>query len=149
MTYRLTLIVSGALVNEDNTKKVSVHMDMDGERLLTIMSSLQMEQHKYTPSLEILIPGRKPVTLSGQVQYEQGKSMGADLTLKNVFKSPVSVKGRLTAKQFLPFYDCVMFAVGRTLRSQTVYIVCLKRRNLADALIMMCLVGESCCRLLS
>ena len=51
---------------------------------------------RYTPLVEVSIPGKRPYRLTGNVLYRPGKKVDVDLSVVNVFSDTVTVTGAFT-----------------------------------------------------
>jgi len=52
-------------------------------------------QIRYTPKVEVVIPGRTNILFDGTVIYTQGSQAEINVALKNAFRDPVTAQGRL------------------------------------------------------
>ncbi len=56
---------------------------------------------RYTPLLELSMPGQQPRRLTGSVVYRPGKKVDIDVSAVNIFEDTVTVTGTMTP----PFYS--------------------------------------------
>ena len=61
-------------------------------------------KNRYTPLVEVSIPGQKPYRLTGDVLHRAGKKIDVDFRLVNVFDKPVSVNGMLITLDLNEFH---------------------------------------------
>jgi hypothetical protein len=88
--------IDGSVIYTDETKRLTLTAKIDDKRdyrtmveLLTQIGSMT----KYTPKVEVALHGKTPYKFGGTVIYRAGKRAEVDLTLKNVFDQPLTVKG--------------------------------------------------------
>ncbi len=63
---------------------------------------------RYTPLVELSLPGEQPKRLTGNVLYRPGKKVDVDISVVNFFNDPVTVTGQLR------FRDSSLVAWGCT-----------------------------------
>jgi len=51
-------------------------------------------QIRYTPKVEVVIPGRSNIVFDGTVIYTRGSQAEINLALRNAFRAPVTVQGK-------------------------------------------------------
>ena len=85
-------------MNSPQQKKVEVRATIDGNLEYSALAEVLIEKKAatfFTPNVQIVIPRRDPITLSGRIQYRQDKRLGIDLKLENLFRSPLAIEGEL------------------------------------------------------
>jgi len=60
-------------------------------------------QIRYTPKVEVVIPGRTNILFDGTVIYTKGSRAQINVALKNAFRNPVTVEGKLDMKSLFLF----------------------------------------------
>ena len=68
----------------DRTTEYSVMADLLIEKKLVTL---------YKPNVQIKVPGRSPVTLTGTVQYKPAERLDLNLSLQKLFQTPVELTG--------------------------------------------------------
>jgi hypothetical protein len=49
----------------------------------------------FSPNIEIRIPKRRSITVSGMLDYMTSRKVDVNLVMENLFTTPVTIKGRL------------------------------------------------------
>jgi len=92
--------LNGAILNNENHKRLTGRLLIDEEREYSITSEVQINtktgRRTITPNVEIRMHNRNTISLSGQIDHTLHQSLNADLTVKNLFSEDVNVKAELT-----------------------------------------------------
>ena len=103
MHYNIIILHSlpvGALVRNDDLKRLSASAIIDDDSRYSLTAELQTEKNtyntRYTPLIELSIPDRDPITFTGSLLYRPMKKVDVDLRLENAFRRPVTAKGYVT-----------------------------------------------------
>ncbi|XP_006820902.1 apolipophorins-like [Saccoglossus kowalevskii] len=79
------LTFQSKIVNETDLKRVELKLNYNDEKEYTTNAEISIdrdsEQTRYMPSIEIRIPSRNDVTLTGSITHNKGRSLEADLTV--------------------------------------------------------------------
>lgn len=89
--------MTGSMVNNDDLKRLTGQVTIDDAAQYSVTTELQISDGKYatryTPNIELSIPGKAPYKLSGSVTYREGKKADVDITIDNVFEESATFKG--------------------------------------------------------
>ena len=101
------LCFKGALTNDPDKKKITARAMIDDTKEYSFTSEVAIQKTKlntrYTPLVEVSLPGKRPYRLTGDVLYRPGKKIDVDLSLVNVFRGPISVNGMYQIVSYLQF----------------------------------------------
>ena len=79
-------------------KRVNVHMIIDEQTEYRLASALRVETSSsgllYDTQSEIMIPGRNPILVSGNLMYRGLRRSTIELNIENVFEQPLLVSGK-------------------------------------------------------
>lgn len=96
------------LTNDPEKKKVTARVMIDDSQEYSFTSEVAIQDSKlntrYTPLVEVSIPGKRPYRLTGNVLYRSGKKVDVDLSLVNIFSDTVTLTGRLI--YLITYYWC-------------------------------------------
>ena len=87
------------MFDRSDMKQFNAHVIIDGSTEYRIASSLGIENSRsammYSPQLEITIPNRAPVRVSGSLMSRGLRRSSIELHADNVFAEPLVVSGKL------------------------------------------------------
>ncbi len=78
-------------------KRLNAHLIIDDSTEYRMSSALRIENSRsamlYEPQIEITIPNRQPMRLSGNLMYRGLKRSAVELNVENVFSEPIFFSG--------------------------------------------------------
>ena len=97
----------GVLANQEDLKRASLTVLVDG----THEAALDAQLHRqvlsrgvtYTPNVELRWPGREAMTLEGVFTHKPSELTSAELTINNVFQTPIVIKGKHTTMALIQY----------------------------------------------
>jgi len=108
------LALNGNFQNDPSQKGLTMSVMMDESMEFSLMSSMLIEssatERKYSPTLEVRIPGRKPMSVTGALTYNPSEMITGQLTMENVVREPVTLKGTISkdSKRNMDSYNANM-----------------------------------------
>ncbi|XP_064626174.1 apolipophorins-like [Lineus longissimus] len=98
--------LNGALVQQDDLKRATLRLMIDETKEYSVMAEIQMdterdsqgaEKKTLTPNIEIRIPDRQPVLISGSVTSSTAtnKYLEYSLNVQQLFTTPVTINGAI------------------------------------------------------
>jgi len=92
--------LTGRAVYEPQSKSATLRAVIDDKLEYSLNAALSsVEQRtgetKYTPSVRLVIPGRDPITLDGELLYAKNRKLSGKVELKNAFSTPVTAEGTI------------------------------------------------------
>lgn len=89
--------LTGNMVNSENLKQVQGQISVDDIIQYSLLAEVQVNQGRYamrfTPKVELVVPGRAPMKMSGSATYREDKKLDVDISIENVLKDPAVFKG--------------------------------------------------------
>lgn len=83
----------GNLVNKPVLKKVTGTLRVDDTKEYGVLSQMRRSETKnaitYTPNIEVRMPNRDAMTLTGSIQYLKKKSFVSSIKINNVLRDPI------------------------------------------------------------
>ena len=80
-------------------KGISGKMNMDRESPYAINAQLKKERvgnaHKFSPSLEVKLPNKQPITVSGMFMYNGNRQFDVEFNMNRVTPEPVKATGKV------------------------------------------------------
>lgn len=99
---------NGALLDRDDLKRFTATLNIDETKEYKMTSEVKIEKlpkkTRFTPSLELVIPGRDTITAEGLMEYHPAKKAQGSIKLLNIFKQPVTFKGKSLINLTNPWY---------------------------------------------
>jgi len=103
------LDVSSSRVGTNDLKRLVVQALIDETYEYSLMTEIQQEisreSLKFNPVIELVIPERDPITLTGQVLYKSKKKLEVQFHLANLLQEPIALTGSMNKKQNGYFTD--------------------------------------------
>lgn len=94
--------LTGSLVNQEDLKRFTARAIVDDEKEYALTAEIQVEANKYNtkyiPVVELTVPTRTVGRLEGEVTYRPNKKIDIDLSIKELTRSPMSIKGGILVK---------------------------------------------------
>jgi len=91
--------LNGEIINLDNEKRASLRFTIDDEHVYSAKTGLTIQRgrgfSKYTPTVEIRIPGREIITVQGGMEHQEGRKLDIDLSMNNLLEQPVIFRGSI------------------------------------------------------
>ena len=87
MTEEMNRLTGSFSIDDARTYGLLAELGMSGNEVRNV----------YTPRVQVTLPGQEPYTFTSEVLYRPGKRAQIEMTLENVFDSPVTLNGMLTS----------------------------------------------------
>ncbi|XP_074643894.1 uncharacterized protein LOC141900764 [Tubulanus polymorphus] len=91
--------LNGEIVNNPDEKRAALRFTIDDEQVYSVLTGVTIQRgsgfSKYTPNVEIRIPGRKTITVMGGLEHQEGRKLDIDLSMNNVLRDPVLFRGSI------------------------------------------------------
>ena len=90
------------MTNERALKGVSGKMNLGGQYSYAVDALMKKERvgnaHKYSPSLEIKLPNKEPVKVSGMFMYNGNRQFDVKFNMDKIMEKPLEASGISSAE---------------------------------------------------
>jgi hypothetical protein len=92
--------VTGKLVDDATMKSATLRAMIDERVEYSITAELAIAEDrgrevKYTPNVRIVVPGRQPITLDGELTYTKGRKVMGSIAIRNALQEPITAEGSI------------------------------------------------------
>jgi hypothetical protein len=92
--------ITGQVVDQPALKRTVLKAIIDDRAEYSVTAELAIAEQrgadiKYTPSVKVVIPGRQPITLDGELTYTRGKKLMGKVAVRNALSEPITAEGSI------------------------------------------------------
>jgi len=94
------IAMTGQIVDQPALKRTTLKAVVDDKMEYSLTAELTISEQKameikYTPNIKVIIPGREPITLDGDLTYIKGKKLSGNVAIRNALSEPITAEGAI------------------------------------------------------